>query len=711
MLNEELLETWTPDKYAQAQSIRKGTLFWIQQMSTMPPATFDMYLKKAIVQHYPTDRKTVLDLLLADWTMRDRFHRHLDFISDILLKTVCEKSYNKRTAPYYAFVQLFNIPDEHHQQQQDGNTTDATGATAADASYYETKSGAYIDLSQFSNCSDLVLMQGCCRFLEKMTLQDANVHVKEWVGDCLHIASSDIVQHYVEFLANGLNEEISEDKKDTSLRFAPYLQVALRTCVCLSAYALPILLQTFHLKSLEWLLKRNAEAAAAMMAHYFDDGPQVSKYVVVQSLFVTKPKQYVDLLLAYLRDQMPGTYPKLPKSRAWFKNHFLGVILSLVGEDPTGQGVACRIFRQLFKTRDDFEWYFATSLVPTEKTINFKPLDLSNSHDIYAIKNSGLAALLQEMVRLGDTGKKERLIQVWYDLWTTKNGSKFTVPASWVLQCAGLYDQAPVIVKQMIKKFVNIGLSIQQEEGEQDIMRMAPERKFLDRIMDLVLLSDTPERDNLFELILNVSTTDDEQRNLFQEINSAIINILVELSEELEMELLLLASQTQQQQPPLQPKQVTPPPSTQSRKKKKMSRRMIKKNDKMTARKLRIAMKKHEEELEKYLLQQSQTNNAIKALTTLVQRVFGFLLRLLNYTMVAVDSTMNTSLSIKQDIQHDLIHIPLFYEPLAKLVKLIREPEDLHEDIQTTADICLEYLKKQPNTALYETCQKIFSGL
>lgn len=669
LLNKELLESWTADKYSQAQSIRKGTLFWIQKMTTMTPSTFDMYLKKAILQHYPADRKTVLDLLLADWTARDRFHRHLDFVADIIMSLLSKKSYNKRSAPYYAFVHLFNIPDEHHQQDTE----------AADASYYETKSGAYIDLSQFSNCSDQVLMNGCCRFLQRMTRGTASQNVEDWVGDCLQNASSDIVQYYIGWLSQGLNTEL--ESKTTPACFAPFLKVALSTCVSLSAYVIPTLLQTFSFTSLQWLLKQG-ENANTMLIHYFDDGPQVSKYMMVQGLFMTKQKKFIDLLLAHLREIMPGQDPKVPRSRAWFKNHFLGVILSLVGDDTTGQGVACCIFRQLFKTRDDFEWYFATPLVPAAKKINFKSLDLSNSHDIYSVKHSGLAAMLQEMVRLGDADKKERLIKVWFDLWT--GGSKFTVPVSWVLQCAGLYDQAPVLVKQMIKRFVNIGL-IQQHEQEQDIMRMVPERKFLDRIMDLVLLSDTPEPDSLFELVLNVS----QSQNTFEEINWTIINILVELSEELEVEMSLTAAPAR------------PPVKNIS---KRDERRANKKQKNLSARKLRDAMKKHEEELEKFL--QESKNNAIKALTTLVQRVFNFLLRLLNNATLA-DDAANASLSFKQDIQHKLTIIPLFYEPLSKLVRLIREPEDLQEDIQTIIDLSVEYLKKQPNTCLYETSQKI----
>ena len=132
----------------------------------------------------------------------------------------------------------------------------------------------------------------------------------------------------------------------------------------------------------------------------------------------------------------------------------------------------------------------------------------------------------------------------------------------------------------------------------------------------------------------------------------------------------------------------------------------------MSRLKLGATMKKHEEELEKYFQElsdnTSKINNAIKALTTLVQRVFNFLLRLLNdtSTLSTVDSN-NYCLTIKQDIQRELVDIPLFYEPLAKLDKLINEPEDLHEDIQAVIELSVEYLKKKKDQTVYESSQKI----
>ncbi|CEP16599.1 hypothetical protein [Parasitella parasitica] len=719
LLNSGLLINTPSDKYVQTESIRKATLYWIQKMGTLNPHEFDLHLKDAIQSHYPTDRKTILDLVLADWTARDRFHRHLGFVIDVVLTQLQKFRYNRRTSPYYAFVQLFNIPDDHQQQQQQQQQQkqklqqqQPSDIILNDNSSlsYQTKSGAYIDLSQFSNCSDVVLMDGCCSILEKLTLSGNSSNVEDWVTDCLQSATSDIVRRYAEFLTQGLEKELTT--KQTPSRHGQFMKVLLKTCVSQSAHVVPTLLQTFSDNGLEWLLKRNTQVATILL-HYFDDGPQVSKDIVVRTIFTSKSKQFVDQLLSYLRQQMSGTDPKQPRSRAWFKHHFLSNLLSLVGEDRNGKSVASGVFRQLLKTRSDFEWYFATPLVPAQQ-ISFKSLDLCNTHDIYAIKNTGLAAMLQEMVRLGDNAKKERLIHVWFDLWTVPQAShnknnndyKFTVPVSWIIQCAGLYDQAPVLVKQMIKRFLEIG--IQQHVAVGQEQAMMPERRFLERVMDLILLSDAPEPDSLFELVLNVCYYSSEEGNnrTFQDINWTIINILIELSEELEVEMLVLASASNLPPPRPNPKKIY---------KKQRNNKRFNKKQQMSRLKLGATMKKHEEELEKYFEEisdnTSKINNAIKALTTLVQRVFNFLLRLLNdSSMLAFVDVSNKCLFIKQDIQQDLVDIPLFYDPLAKLDKLISEPEDLHEDIQTVIELSAECLRKKVDQTLYEASQKILLG-
>ncbi|KAI8369148.1 hypothetical protein EDC96DRAFT_504067 [Choanephora cucurbitarum] len=695
LLHPDLLAPIPADKFAQTKAIQKSICFWIEQMSTMLPNQFDFLLKSAILDHYPTDRKSVLDLVIANWTLHDRFHRHMELVIETMLSQFETKKYNIRISPYYAFVQLFSLSqnqlaEDHQQQDQQQQQNGPISFLDYNATTYQVKSGAYIDLSHFSNYSDTALVQGCCSLLQKITLSVANTNhhqAHEWLADCLKSADANIVRSYAAWLANGLEKDLQQSKNSVSSGYAEFMLTLLATCVARSTHIVPTLLFVFSDRGLAWLLKSN-RSSATILLHYFDDGSQVSKDMVVTDLLKTKSKQFIDMLLGYLRENMAGIDPKAPHSRVWFQNHFLRNILSLVGEeDQVDTSVASQLFRQFFKTRDDFEWYFGTPLL---QQITFNSLDLANVHDIYAVKSTGLAAMFQEMVRLGDHVKKERLMQIWSDLWIANQA--FTVPVSWVLQCAGLYDQAPVLVKQMIKRFVAIGLQPQQPQSS--MTPLLSERKFLDRMMDLVLLSDAPEPDSLFELILEIACENDGLSSAFEQINWNIINILIELAEELELELKASTDMT---------------PLVLNKAEKKRSKKQLRKlrrGGKLSHNKLRSMMRKHEEELERYLKESS--SQSLKALTTLVQRLFNFLLRLLNTSLskTSVDSN-NNSLAIKQDIQKQLMSTPLFYEPLSKLVKLIREPEDLQEDIQTVVELSTEYLKHLPDKTLFEASQRI----
>lgn len=709
LLNEQLLAQTPSDIYDQTKAIRQGTRFWVRKMSELSPQDFDKHLKNAIEEHYPTERKTVLDLVLADWTARDRFHRHVDLVIHTLLSQLSNtKKYNKRTAPYYAFTQQFNIPDENYQryqlQQQQRQTNVAMLNTSS--SSYQVKSGAYIDLSRFSNCSDMVLMHGCCKLLQSMTLYlQGSVKVQEWVADCLRFACSEIIQQYTTWLVAGLAKKLQSQQSSLGC-YSQFMQVLLKNCISSSSYVIPVLLKAFDETTLTWLLKQHLQVATIIL-HYFDDGQQVSKDMVVVELLKTKRKSYIDMLMNYLRENMSSTDPSLPRSRAWFRNHFLANILSLVGEDHQGQSVASCIFRQLLKARGDFEWYFGTPLVSAQQ-ITFKTLQLASTHDIYAVKNTGLAAMLESIARMKDNIKKERLINDWFDLWTSSNNNeyKFTVPVGWILQCAGLYDQAPVVVKLMIKRLIHIGIHNQRRQPntqEQDIMRLAPQRHFLDRVMDLILLSDAPEPDRLFEFVLSLSCEQYGTLDTFHDINQAIINTMIELDSELKLENLALSS-TNQMPPPL--------PKSKIYKRKKNG-----KYHKKSRRQQAAMIRKHEEELEKYLKETNENvikiNNTMKALTTLTQRIFNFLVLLFNNTCSpsTVESTSNV-LPLKERMQLELTSTLLLYYPLAKLVKLIREPEDLQDDIQTVIDLCLERLKNHPtDKGLHAQSQKILLNI
>jgi hypothetical protein len=656
-------------------------------MGEYDPYEFDMYLKEGILGTYPREQKTVLDTVLADWAARDPFKKHTEVIIQTVLSLLDKAKYNKRTAPYYAFVQLFNIPDEQqrfqelqHQQKQEEK-----------AIAYSVKSGARIDLAHYSNGSDKVLVEGCRKIL-KIVTQSGKADA--WVSDCLYVARPDIIQWYIEWLSTGLQKELKSKGKDT-VPYSKYMSMTLQNAHIgsLSSYAVPVLLLSADLDVLRWLCFRNPKASN-ILVRYFSAGPQVTIHMLVQNLLTTKPKDYIDILLLFLRENVCDSWNKTAgSSHSWFKNHFLGTLLSITGGDASEKGVSSLLFQHMFTSANDFEWLFA---MPTEKQedfyASFPSLDIAKSHTIYNIKNNGLSAMLQEMVRLDDSGQRERLVNIWYKLWITSDQDhlSFAVPVNWIMQCIGLYDQAPALVKQMIEKLLVIGIQSKQD--------------FTIHVLNLLLISDMPEPDSLFDIFLKVCNQQFDINNdaMINTIQRSITDILIELAEEIQVEFEFnLSKEALYEKTKIEAARIA------AKNSKKKGKRIMKKGKSyVQTRRLwqQQQQQQQHQELEESLSNQLEDGSlTMKALITLVQRVINFLLAFLS-------STSEPARIWHQKIQDGLIKTPLLYDALSKLAKsLSSQTEELQEDIQAVIDTCLEYLRKKKETSLVDIIQKILS--
>ncbi|KAI8972080.1 hypothetical protein BDB01DRAFT_854781 [Pilobolus umbonatus] len=433
------------DSFQLTESIRHCVIEWKKHAQQIPPSRFIDYILHAIQHHYPSDQKTLLDFVLADWVIR-----FPDTMTPIL--RAFKMKYNKRSSPYYAFIQLLHPPEERIES-------------------YRIKSGAHIDLSSFQHSTDKVWLQGCLHLLQELTVLNT-----DWLLDCTRSTHPTVLQPYFEWIiqhADHLNT-LSLLLKD------PHV-------IHLSATVVPVLLR--HLSDLEWLCLQKP----TILVHYFSDGPQVSKHMLVHDLLTTKPKVFMDTLFHYLRHTMPDVDPKSTHSRIWFQSHFLGKILELANHP---QSLSSRLLRQFFKTTDDFEWYFATPLDPN-------PVPSPSSHTVYSVQHTGLASLLQELKRLDDT-QQHKVVEMWFDVWI--QSMQFRVPVKWILLCIGLYDQAPALVKQKIETCLTIG---------------TPDPAFRSKLMDLLLISDMPAPEDVFDLITHLP-----------DLHWLIIQLLIEVSEE-----------------------------------------------------------------------------------------------------------------------------------------------------------------------------------
>ncbi|KAI9267926.1 hypothetical protein BDA99DRAFT_570528 [Phascolomyces articulosus] len=580
--------------------LRDGISLWQTKFQQLLPNEFDLYLKDLIERCYPNDKKIMLDVMLAFWTIRDPYHQHRTIILDALLNLLKEKGpYNRRAAPFYAFTQLFNTPTSNtmddvfsittttakefntHSSNNNNNNNNNTATTYM-------KTGADINIASVVNeYAHTALKKGCFETLVQLTPHADTLTKGWWVADCLEEAMPQVVEAYIQHLATMQNKEPPRHNNNNNNAHGKHLCQVLDNprIASLGVYVVPTLLETFNEDSFMWL-RRHSTDFTDLVQHYFNESTQLTKQLLIIRLLENKPKVYMDQLLALLRDKSTTKKERSSRDRrSWFVNHFLSALLTVAG-DGNEEGVASQIFRQILKTRADFIWYLGTPSFPLTKdhhgerptipsgsntndqSSHFKGLDIAKTHEILAIQHIGLVSMFHEMVRLGDPSKTERLVQMWYTLWTTSENSvtPFTVPVSWIMQCTGLYDEAPAVVKQMIERWIRLGIrqsitqKLQEQQGgtgtrtimEQDEKEeknkdvpglllssstsSSSTRSFVTHMMDLMILADIPELDTVMDVFLRIYQEENEEGIVDDECVWSIVEILIQLVEELRLE-------------------------------------------------------------------------------------------------------------------------------------------------------------------------------
>ncbi|KAI9474230.1 MAG: hypothetical protein EXX96DRAFT_581116 [Benjaminiella poitrasii] len=591
LLNDSLLSTLPTDPLEQTEAVRQGTLFWVQQFGQLSPDQFDHHLCRLIQHTYPSHTRRVLDLVLADWTVRDRFERHGQLVIDALYGT----TYDARTTPYDAFIQLFQ-----GKQQQESDSHNSINHFAA---YKQTRSGAllsnHLDTGEFIENNDSRVL-----FLQRL----ARRRHDSWLHDCLEHARPSLIRAYTVWLAQHLN---------------------LVSLTATTKADVPTLLTLLSDTSLEQLLHSSTSTKNTLLVDYFD---QPSRSGLVRALLQTKSTRYMDLLMTYLRTHFTSTTTS-QHNNAWFEQNFLAPIVEGVA---MGAEVATAIFSQIISI--GFDSYLGQSTTTT----TFDMLQVARQHEIVTVRQTGLARLFQTLVKIkNDTS----VVDVWRKTW---HPTTTTQPPSlrMVLQCVGLVDQAPAMVKRMVA----------------DVCDMTT----VERLMDVVLLSDTMEPDTVFDFVLEVvaDTTTDEVR-------WAIVNTMIEVGQELALN---------------KPKeeQRTMVPST------------IEANlnvTRMGRSKLVAKMRLHEQQL---LARQDDDSPAPqKPLSILIQRLFHFLLRLFHNEEVATHEAM----------QLELVAMPLYFVALGQIWRVVKEP--LIEDVQALIELSLRACMTAKGHLPIEMAQKL----
>ncbi|CAO3609933.1 unnamed protein product [Cunninghamella echinulata] len=793
---KSLLRDVSSDFPGRSKEIEKGIQLWLQQIAKLLPSDFDMYLKELILNNYPSEKKRILDMVIVEWAIFDPFGCHMEIIMEAMVQLIQSSNYIKRSAPYYAWIQSFNLSNG----EEEDYTTKSIG--------YNIKTGAEINISRFNTKHDLAKVNGLEKILQRLTRVSSSSSasgIKSWIEDCLRVSSSDIIEQHIVWLTQQLNEEIenisSHHHSNSNTPFMSHLQVALMNprVTSFAPFIVPTLLYNASDQLLAWLVRRKTEkvtttasGAGKILIEYFSEGNQLSSKILITDLLRSRSKEYIDYLVGYLRENMQSTNPVAKNSRLWFSHHFLMPLLLEAGneliikKEPQEQGekenknVSLLCYQQFLNSPEDFGWFFRT---PCTNDMNAtlvanKLTWIGSYHLILPIRHIGLESLLQCMVQL-ETSKQQQLVDIWKNLWipkqislnendsnndTTNKSStamntntcdendnddkyrrRFNVPIDWVLQCIGLYDQAPAIVKQMMELFISIGIRSRIQQNEIVVDTIGKAETFTQQIMDLLLLSDAPEVDELFDLYLRLCQDMEATRQLDEDdMIRSIANILISLTEELKLRNRSNTEGTaamdiddhnhskgneevegEDDNNSNHNKGNTTDTDnenmkhlntaiTKTKRKLRRHRRMEKYQRRQNKRlngnnnnhyNNNGGHKKKQKKLQQLLQHKKDEQlQVINDLFILIQRVLNFLLAILS------GSDENSLCPIaRQRVRNNLIHYFTLYEPLANLKRMDILPAAIQDDLQLIIDVCLELLSKN-DSKLYNIIKNIFAS-
>lgn len=661
LLNPIVEESLPGDAVAKMKLLQRAILIWMNEYKKLGETQFNMYLQTLLKSQYPTDNKRILDALVAYWTTRDPYGNQQDIILDTFMEILGKIKYHQRASPYYAFIEYFKGWSGRADELSDTNG-------------YNITAGAEINVSRYVGYGNPALLRGCCGMLERLSSSKA---AHGWIVSCIENVHPDIAVWYVGWLV----EQCNRIKPQTSPygRLMEWVLGSARMAD-LAMDVVPVILKTIIDERWPWFLQQSK--CSKVVIKYFQGYPQLSTQLLITYLLATRSKHFIDNLLRKLQKVMPSTELNSTDSRAWFANHFMGPVVTMVSESKDNS-VALQLFHRMLSDADSYEFFLGTSLNGSDiiPPSAFDILHVTTQHNVFSVQHLGMVSLLHEMVQLRDKVKTQRLVTEWERRWLKDNGTLFSVSKKWVFQLIGLYDKAPAQIKQMIEQFINIGIQHDQQTSTN-------QHEFSKKIMELMMIGDVPEIETLFDLFSRSheqhSKLDDDRDD---EIVFIMISILLSIGEEL---------QFAHSHPDYYPKTTTTTTTvleqeSDSGNEQKLGnkKRKVTTTRKQQASKWQSKMKGRKQQQQQQQQQQRQQQTQYSArhlLTLLSQRAISFL------ETVMEDEPGESPL--KEIWRTKLTTEPLFYESLRSLSQAVESEGDLRGDLQALIDRCLGRLSE-----------------
>ncbi|KAK9702664.1 hypothetical protein K7432_011131 [Basidiobolus ranarum] len=444
--------------YDRDKLITKGVELWIRYAGEESVSKFSDQLKELIGSQYPSDRKFLLEHIIAVWLTwePEKFHLILEPLSSMVKKR--RRIYNKRASPFYALVQLFSPITERVN-----SIFDPTAELQADYS---------IDVK----CPNL-----CQNLLEYLTEENTNDHLVTWIIDCLSVTSPLVQKRYFKWLIEKIDwnnsSAVAENSGETN-----HMQQLLsllkddKSKSTISSALISVFFTSW--KNREALFK--SQELRPTLVSYFNNPGSIAAQNQLYILLADEPESsrfsiILELLNALKEHSEPG-------SIKWFYNLILPVMIDVIVEKD--QSLAALLFETLVSDEEWFSFLFFKS-----RDVNIKRGELYSLEDVIEPDtNRGLLSLIQSITQLEQYKIQSRISDMWLQQWKKKKTNR-----SWILALVTLFPQCPQALQEMTIQLIQCTLTVEYSDDP-----------IWCDIVDMFVLNSIPALSSLFRATFNM---------------------------------------------------------------------------------------------------------------------------------------------------------------------------------------------------------------
>ncbi|ORX90759.1 hypothetical protein K493DRAFT_380164 [Basidiobolus meristosporus CBS 931.73] len=447
--------------YDRDKLVTKGVELWIRYAGEESVTTFSEQLKDLIGSQYPSDRKFLLEHVIAVWLTwePEKFQLILEPLSAMVKKR--KRIYNKRASPFYALVQLFNPTTERVSL-----IFDPTAELQADYS---------IDVK----CPDL-----CQNLLQYLTEENTNDHLVTWIIDCLSITSPLVQKRYFKWLIEKIDwDDTSNVGTENTTNYMHQLLSLLKDDKNKSTMSAALVSVFFtSWKNREALFK--SQELRPTLVNYFNNPGSIAAQNQLYILLADEPEDsrfaiILELLTALKEHSEPG-------SIKWFYNLILPVMIDVIVEKD--QSLAAHLFETLVIDEAWFSFLFFNS-----KDIEVKSQELGSLEALIQPDASrGLLLLVQAITQLEQYNIQSRISDMWLHQWKRKK-----IDRLWILALISLYPQSPKALQEMVVQLVQCTLDHEVDIGNSD-------HPVWYDMLDMFTMNKIPGLSPLFEATFNM---------------------------------------------------------------------------------------------------------------------------------------------------------------------------------------------------------------